>query len=216
MVRVASGINELRRQQLISATLAVIERGGMQSATVGEICRESGLSVGIVSHYFRGKQGLLEATMRYLLQALRRDLMLKLDSAPEHLTRNDPRQRLTAIIEANFTGVQTDNGAALAWVAFWAQTPHNEAMARLQRINERRLLSNLVYALRMLIPPAAARDTAQTLAALIDGFWLRAALSQGRIETETAVRLCHDYLDSQLSAYQRGQTELADSTTGEA
>ena len=190
------GIEPIRRQQLIDATLEVIQKEGFQGATVGKISQASGMSVGIVSHYFGGKKGLLEATMRYLLASLQLDLLHRVNRRA-----TDPRERLLAIIDVNFSGTQTDLKSAKTWLAFWAQAMHSPALARLQRINERRLLSNLMYSLRQLLPEDRVKETAQTIAALIDGFWLRAALSEGRIERQQAVAMCRHFLDQTISAH---------------
>lgn len=190
------GIEPLRRQQLIDAALEVIAREGFQGATVGRISQASGMSVGIISHYFGGKNGLLEATMRYLLSSLRLDLLQRMEEG-----YNDPHARLVAIIESNFSGVQTDLKSARTWLAFWAQAMHSPGLARLQRINEQRLLSNLMVSLRHLLPEERVKETAQTIAALIDGFWLRAALSEGRIERQQAVAMCRHFLDQTISAH---------------
>lgn len=189
-------VESIRRRQLIDATLKVIEENGFQGATIGKIAKASDLSVGIVSHYFGSKQGLLEATMRHLLSSLQQDVLQAMNSRPY-----DSRERLLAIIDANFTGVQTDPQSAKTWLAFWTQAMHSPDLMRLQRINERRLLSNLLFYLRPLMPAKHVRSTAQTIAAMIDGFWLRAAMSEGRIELDQAVALCKQYIDQTLSAY---------------
>ncbi|WP_166266726.1 transcriptional regulator BetI [Marinobacter caseinilyticus] len=189
------GVETIRRQQLIEATLKVIEQHGFQGATIGKIAGASELSVGIVSHYFGSKQGLLEATMRYLLSSLRHDVQALMAARP-----NEPRERLMAIVDANFSGVQTNAQSAKTWLAFWTQAMHSPELMRLQRVNERRLLSNLVFYLHQLMPPERALTTAQTIAALIDGFWLRAAMSEGRIEPNEAVALCKTYIDQAIYA----------------
>ncbi|MFV8571716.1 transcriptional regulator BetI [Marinobacter sp. SBS5] len=189
------GVETIRRQQLIDATLKVIEEHGFQGATIGKIAAVSGLSVGIVSHYFGGKQGLLEATMRHLLSSLQQDVSTLMAGRP-----NTPRERLMAIVDANFSGVQTHTQSSKTWLAFWTQAMHSPDLMRLQRVNERRLLSNLMFYLRQLMPEAQVRTTAQTIAALIDGFWLRAAMSEGRIEPSQAVTLCKTYIDQAIQA----------------
>jgi TetR/AcrR family transcriptional regulator, transcriptional repressor of bet genes len=183
-------IESIRRQELIEATLKVIETHGFQAATVSRISQVSGLSVGIVGHYFGGKQALLEAAMRHLLSLLGRDLASLLTTIPE-----DPHARLMAIVDANFSGSQTVDMSAKTWLAFWSQSMHSPALARLQRLNERRLLSNLKFYLRQLLPDDQVTGTAHSVAALIDGFWLRAALSEGRLETDRAAGLCKSYID---------------------
>ncbi|MBZ0334348.1 transcriptional regulator BetI [Marinobacter sp. AL4B] len=187
------GVETIRRQQLIDATLQVIEEHGFQGATVGKIAAIADLSVGIVSHYFGGKQGLLEATMRRLLSSLQKDVSKLMADRP-----NTPRERLMAIVDANFSGVQTHAQSSKTWLAFWTQAMHSPDLMRLQRVNERRLLSNLMFYLRQLMPEPQVRSTAQTIAALIDGFWLRAAMSEGRIEPSQAVTLCKTYIDQAI------------------
>ena len=60
------GVKSLRKLQLIDATLASIGEHGLQSTTIITISRIAGLSSGIISHYFGGKQGLIEATIMHL------------------------------------------------------------------------------------------------------------------------------------------------------
>ncbi len=187
-------VGPMRRKQLIDATLEVIAEHGFQGATVGRISKASGLSVGIVSHYFDGKQGLLIAAMRHLLSELGEDLKRSLATFPD-----TPKERLMAIVDANFSSVQTETKAAKTWLVFWSQAAHTPELARLQKVNERRLYSNLVHYLRPLVPADWVRGTAQTIASLIDGFWLRAALSEGRIDTEQAVFLCKSYIEQVIA-----------------
>lgn len=188
-------VEPIRRRQLIEATLRVIEDHGFQGTTIGRISAASGLSVGIVSHYFGGKQGLLEATMRHLLTELRNDMRRFMADYPR-----TPEGRLQAIVDANFSGVQTQSKSARTWLIFWSQAAHSPDLARLQRVNERRLYSNLVHSLRPLLPAHAVSGTAHTIAAMIDGFWLRTALSEGRIGHTQAVELCKAYIDQAIHA----------------
>src|SRR5690349_13188894 len=166
------GMEPIRRQQLIEATITSISRYGLADATVQRISREAGVSSGIIHHYFGGKDELLEATMRRLLQLLREDAVARLAAAPTH------EARLQAIIDSNFAASQFQGDVITAWLAFWAEVPHVPALARLQRVNARRMRSNLLHSLRHLLPRDAAERTARGLAALIDGLWLRGALDR--------------------------------------
>jgi TetR/AcrR family transcriptional regulator, transcriptional repressor of bet genes len=64
------GMQPIRRQQLIDATLAAVNELGFAESSISQIAQRAGVSTGIISHYFGGKNGLIEATMRYLLQQL--------------------------------------------------------------------------------------------------------------------------------------------------
>ncbi|MDL2425009.1 TetR family transcriptional regulator C-terminal domain-containing protein, partial [Pseudomonas sp. BAgro211] len=59
--------------------------------------------------------------------------------------------------------------------------------------------SNLCSQFRRELPLAQARSAARGLAALIDGLWLRGALSGDAFDTEQALAIAYDYLDQQLA-----------------
>jgi len=101
------GMQPIRRQQLIEATLTAIDQVGMADASIALIARLAGVSNGIISHYFQDKNGLIAATMRYLMNVLienvyERRLALKDDS---------PRAHIQVIIGGNFDASQV-NGPA--------------------------------------------------------------------------------------------------------
>ncbi|WP_417464731.1 choline-responsive transcriptional repressor BetI [Kordiimonas sp.] len=166
------GMQPIRRQQLIDATIRTIARVGYSETTVSRIAKEAGLSVGIISHYFGGKQALLEASMAQVLFELHDAFLTHLEGA------DGPRERLSAIIDTNFEDDQYKPEIVRAWLSFWAQVPFSPELKRLQGIYNRRLISNLAFELRQLVPGDAARDGAEIFASLIDGFWLRSTMAK--------------------------------------
>ncbi|MCL1112774.1 MULTISPECIES: transcriptional regulator BetI [Shewanella] len=165
-------MKNVRQQQLIDATLMSVERHGLQHTTINTISGLAGMSSGIISHYFGGKQGLIEATLKFLLEQLKQALLAK--TSGKTLTAPE---RLSIIVEANFTELQRSNAATKTWLSFWSQAMHDPGLARLQNINNQRLYSNLLYSFKQLLPKADAVNAAKQTAAIIDGFWLRSALS---------------------------------------
>jgi len=165
-------MKQLRQQQLIDATLVSVERHGLQHTTINTISGIAGMSSGIISHYFGGKQGLIEAALRYLLDELKQALLVR--TSGKTLS---PVTRLSMIVEANFTELQRSEAVAKTWLSFWAQALHDPGLARLQHINNKRLYSNLLFSFKQLLPATAAINAAKQTAAMIDGFWLRSALS---------------------------------------
>ena len=170
-------VKNVRQQQLIDATLMSIERHGLQNTTINTISGLAGMSSGIISHYFGGKQGLIEATQKFLLEELKQALLTR--TSGKTLT---PIDRLSMIVEANFTELQRSTAATKTWLSFWSQAMHDPGLARLQNINSQRLYSNLLFSFKQLLPNAAAVNAAKQTAAVIDGFWLRSALSTTPIE----------------------------------
>ncbi|MCG5513945.1 transcriptional regulator BetI [Ectothiorhodospira shaposhnikovii] len=186
-----------RRRQLIRATLTAIHQYGMADATIARIARLAGVSSGIISHYFGDKAGLMEATMRYLLQQLG-------DAVAERRRKIPPEDvagHVDAIIDGNFDSSQTNVAAMRAWLEFWAASMHQPALRRLQRVNERRLYANLCHQFRQVLPANQARDAAQSVAALIDGLWLRGALTPEGIDIEACRRLARDNARAWLESH---------------
>lgn len=181
------GMEPIRRRQLIDATLEAIHEDGIADATIARISRRAGLSSGIVHHYFTCKEDLLFATLRKLLSDIRRAVGVRLAEA------DSPQARLDAIIDGNFASEQFTPQAVSAWLAFWAQVPHAPNLERLQRINSRRSLSNIRYALRQLVADDDVEATAMALSALIDGLWVRCATGEG-LDGASARRIARDFV----------------------
>lgn len=189
------GMQPIRRSQLIHATLEAVDQVGLGDASIALIARLAGVSNGIISHYFQDKNGLLEATMRHLMTALSKAV----GERRKVLKDDEPRSRLRAIIEGNFDSSQVNGPAMKTWLAFWAASMHQPSLRRLQRINDHRLYSNLCCEFRRVLPHVEARAAARGLAALIDGLWLRGALSGDAFDTTQALAIAYDYLDQQLA-----------------
>ncbi|MEA2117336.1 transcriptional regulator BetI [Halovibrio sp. HP20-50] len=190
------GMEPIRRQQLINATMASIDEVGLAETTVMRIARHAGVSAGIISHYFGGKDDLLEATMRQILTDLSDAVAVRRHA----LKDSSPRAHIGAIIEGNFDRTQVTGPAAKTWLAFWASSMHKPMLQRLQNVNDRRLYANLCHQFRRVMTRSDARNAARGLAAMIDGLWLRGALTPEGLDAEEARLLASNYLD-QLFAH---------------
>lgn len=191
------GMKPVRKKQLIDATLESIALHGLQKTTIVTISKIAGLSTGIISHYFGGKQELVDATVKHLLEQLKLALFERISDG--ELT---PHVRLMRIVEANFTPFQRSIPATKTWISFWAQSMHEPGLARLQHINSKRLYSNLYFSFKSLMPATAADIAAKQMAAMIDGFWLRSALSVNPEQSfEEAEQLCKTFIDDLIKQY---------------
>lgn len=191
------GMPDIRKPQLVQATMTVIDRVGLHSASIALISKEAGVSTGIINHYFGGKHGLLEETMREIL----RQLSVTITNALKELPVNAHQQRINAIINGNFEGYQAENKVAKTWLAFWSYSMHDTQLKRLQRVNEKRLISHLLIELKALLEPEQAELVAHGIASLIDGIWLRGTLNPEGIDASKARAIINDYLDKQLTFY---------------
>jgi betaine-aldehyde dehydrogenase len=192
-----------RRAQLIEMTIDSLAEVGYVESTLTRIGRRAGVSAGLVAHYFKDKDGLLEATFRSLVARLEQRMRTRLRQT------HTPRGRVQAIIDANLAAEEFDRRTGTAWLAFWGQVPHVERLRRVQRVYQRRMLSNLRHALRSLLDTADAHSLAAMIAAMIDGVWLRAALSNWtEADSESARALLTTFVDFRLKPHHQNAPVL--------
>ncbi len=193
-----TGMAETRRRALIGAALREISDRGSIDVTVAQIASRAGVSPALAHHYFGAKDDLILATMRHLLAEFRGVVVAGLGRA------HGPRARLSAIIRGSFGPEQFHRATISAWLTFYAWALSSAGAARLLGIYQRRLRSNLVHALRSLVPAAEAARIADGLGALIDGVYLREALRHRPTVPEAAIAAVEDYLDRELAPYPGG------------
>jgi len=192
---------DARRVQLIEVTIDSLAEVGFVGTTLGEIAGRAGVSPGLVAHYFGDKDGLLEAAFRKLAREVATWARQRLALG------RTPRARVQAVIDANLGPENFDKRTGTAWLAFWGQVLHNEGLRRVQTAYQRRMLSNLRSDLRRMIPGEAARSLAAMIAAMIDGVWLRAALSEWQeADSESARALLTAFVDGHLRELTRAET----------
>lgn len=166
------GMEPIRRSALVEATIAELASKGSLDVTVGQIAKRAGMSTALAHHYFGGKDQIFLAAMRQILRDFGTEVRRGLATA------RTPKARAVALIEASFSPTCFSPKTVSAWMTLYAQAQTNAEMLRLLTLYQRRLKSNLSHALRPLTAEPEAQ--AELIAALIDGLYLRAALSRSQ------------------------------------
>lgn len=182
------GMEPLRRDALIRATIAEVGATGSLDVTVQAIARRAGMSAALAHHYFGSKEAMFIAAMRRILDEFGGAARARYRLA------DGPRGRVSAIIDACFGPEQFETATIVAWLTFYVQAHKSRNAARLLSIYGRRLDANLVHALRALAPAPAARRIAKGTAAMIDGLYIRAALEAHTPDRVQAVDLVEEYV----------------------
>jgi betaine-aldehyde dehydrogenase len=195
-------IEETRRGQLIEVTIDSLAELGYVGTTLAQIASRAGVSPGLVAHYFGDKDGLLDAAFRSLARRVS-------DHARSRLRQfSTPRARIQAVIDANLAPEEFDQRTGTAWLAFWGQVLQVKSLRRVQSVYQRRTLTTLRSALNKLVPPDQAQSLAAMIASMIDGVWLRAALSGWReADSASARALLTEFVDRRLQGL-RAASEL--------
>ncbi|HEY2634428.1 MAG TPA: betaine-aldehyde dehydrogenase, partial [Steroidobacteraceae bacterium] len=187
-------IEDTRRRQLVEVTIDSLAELGYVGTTLAQIAARAGVSPGLVAHYFGDKDGLLDAAFRALARRVGNQVRARLRQV------STPRGRIQAVIDANLAPEEFEQRTGTAWLAFWGQVLQVTPLKRVQSVYQRRTLSNLRSSLKKLVPPDEAKRLASMIAAMIDGVWLRAALSGWReADSESARALLTEFVDGRLS-----------------
>jgi len=188
-----TSIEKIRRRDLVKAAYQTFLRHGLSGTTVARIGEQAGMSHGIVNYYFKSKDHLLSAVIRYAFQLILQHSILFLRDA------KTPRERISAVIAGNFPAELFNQETATAWISFFAEVPTNSEFARLQDTFYRRLRSNLVYNLKQLTSVSQAERIALGISVWIDGLWLRSGMKQYGIDRQAAINAIEEYVDVSLT-----------------
>ena len=185
------GMEPIRKEALVKATIVEIGRTGSLDVTVSQIARRAGMSPALAHHYFGSKEDMFLAAMRHILTLYGAEVRGALAAA------EGPEGRVRAILRASFSAGNFRREAVGAWLNFWVLAQTVPQARRLLAVYQGRLRSNLVSALRPLAGVRAVA-VAEGLGALIDGLYLREVLKSGAPDGAAAVATALAFLEAEL------------------
>jgi TetR/AcrR family transcriptional regulator, transcriptional repressor of bet genes len=183
------GMEPIRKQALVNATILEVGRTGSLDVTVSQIAKRAGMSPALAHHYFGGKEDMFLAAMRHIMTLYGAEVRGALAVA------DGSRGRVRAVLAASFSATNFRREVVGAWLNFWVMAQTVPQARRLLNVYQRRLRSNLRAALR---PDPRAERLADGLGALIDGLYLREVLKAGPPDGAAAVALALAYLDAEM------------------
>ena len=163
---------EVRRQQLIDATIDSIAKNGIGGTTMSTVTEIAGLSLGIVNFHFQNKQTLLEETLLSLARE-HHDQWLKAYRKAGLTAPN----KLIAIVDAHFKARICSPKKLAVWFAFFGEAGRGKVYRKLiEDIDFERYEISLKLCEEISAHSTAVRmqprQVANLLEALYDGMWL--------------------------------------------
>jgi TetR/AcrR family transcriptional repressor of bet genes len=177
---------DVRRQDLLAVTISCLARLGPRGTTGREICRQAGVSHGLLRHYFTNPSNLLLETYQDLCD----NFIARFEQELE-FPHDDPWAGLDHFFAVLFSDEWASSEILGAWMAFWTLVRTDEEFARASENFNGRLRGLLQTAVSRL--PAAripSADVAAILSATMDGLWLDYCLSPERLPRARALALC--------------------------
>ena len=112
-------VSDERRPQIIEAAIQVFLRKGYRKASMPEIARQAGLSIGGVYWYFKSKDEIVQAIMRQLFQGDLASLDILLDAAAPARARVEQFAACYAEIYREYAWLDA------AGIQFYAEAAHD-------------------------------------------------------------------------------------------
>lgn len=182
----------VRRADLVAATVSCLARLGAKGATGREICRQAGVSHGMLRHYFRNPDNLLLETYEQLCE----DMLAQLEAAALPYAA-DPREALHRYFVAVFSDDWAGPEIIGAWMVFWQQARSRADFAAVSdsfNLRQRALLERLAAGLAAGLSAGSGAlplaDAIALLSAVLDGLWIEYYLSAERTPRDRCVALC--------------------------
>ena len=176
-----------RRQDLIDAGIRCLGDGGMSAFTIDKICKQAGVSRGLINHHFNSKVELLLAIYAHMTNHL-------VDANVE----DSPKSLVTAVIEYSFDESTFDKSNLRAWLAVWGEVATNPALRTLHEARYNSYVRRLAKAIRRETKTRAfsvdANSVARQLIALIDGLWLEYCLHSDGFSLKQAKKDCYHFV----------------------
>lgn len=191
---------EVRKQQLIDATIRTLAVKGYAALTVADVAKAAGLSTGIIIFHFASKDELLASVLRFLAEEYYNNWKQAVAAAED-----SPAAQLAALVLADFnTDVYTPDKLA-AWIAFWGESQGRPIYEQLcAGFDAERLAAGEVFCRALIEAGTYDLDpdvTMKALDAMGDGLWLAVAQSGNGLTGRLTPQECTRIMQASLAAF---------------
>jgi AcrR family transcriptional regulator len=193
--------HELRREELLEAVWRVVARDGLEGATVRGMARETGWSVGVLSHYFKDKDDILRSALELALQRIEARWETQLADL-------GPLEALRALVLDNLPLDDERELETKFLMNYWSRAIREDVPQPRRRGPE--LIDRLTALIEQgvqegeIATEVVPEDAAEILLGLIDGFSLHSLLDPERLSPERQVALVEGELDRLSSSHHSG------------
>jgi TetR/AcrR family transcriptional repressor of bet genes len=198
---------EVRRDQLIRATIESIAQNGLAGTTMASITRQAGLSMGIANLHFESKEKLLTATLERVASEYNNGQNDILNS-PQHKT---VAEKLQALLDFHFSIPVTKKSKLAVWFAFWGEARSRPTYQRICSGSDIRAEKAIQSLFEEALSEgqysyADADLLTRGYTALIDGLWLDLLITPRRMSRLMAKRIAVHYLSCAFPQHLSGDT----------
>ena len=185
------------RQRLLEATMEVIASKGLSGVTMAKVAEQAGLSRGIGNFHFQSKEQLLLETLRTIYQ--------EFDKSWRNIVAEAgrlPVEKLKAIVETTLMPPIASKRKLAVWLAFWGEAPSRKTYLEICAAHDQEWDAAVADIIRKMAGDdfnshgMSHGKIAQSLTAMMDGFWVERLIADERYTPRDAINACFAYLAS--------------------
>lgn len=160
-----------QRQAIAAAAIEIIDASGLDGARLRDVAKAADVTTGAVTHYFDGKDAVLEAALSEIVERL-------LSRQPG----SETGAAAMGLVEAACAFLPLDEAGRRdwrVWLAFWGRAIVDDRLRALHARYYAEIVGRLAEALQSRRPGIAAKQAealADALVAAVDGVGTRATL----------------------------------------
>jgi TetR/AcrR family transcriptional repressor of bet genes len=159
---------ETRRRELSIATLESIRKHGYMNSTINTISAESGLSRGLISHYFKNKDDLVLFAFRYLTEML--------EDFHREVVRSWGTSHFEKLLGAALATFLKQEPYREVWLHFWSASLIQQEFNEVRRAQYKRFRASIERRLTAVAEERGQEinieNTALMFTQLVDGLWV--------------------------------------------
>lgn len=184
--------HEKRKKDIAEATWRVISEQGMEGATVRNIAKEAGLSLGALQHYFSSQAGLLSYAMKLVIERVTHRINAI-------TARNLPPKEM--VVEILLQMIPTEQETMLEIQVWYEFVMYARNKPELCSVQDDGVLSGLMLLLEKLDENHLLKTDLdlgieiEKLYAIVDGLALHAVLEPDRLDKERIVSILKNHVD---------------------
>ena len=185
---------EVRRRQLIEATIDSIAERGFSETTLATVTKGAKLSHGTVNFHFNNKETLFVETLGFLAREHYDHWHGAMEAAGP-----DPSKQLASIIEVDFERIISSPKKLAVWFAFWGQAKYRPAYLDIHDRYDKQRAKEIKRLCGLIVEDGGydnidLASAARSIEALVDGLWLGLLLYPKKIRREAALGDCFAFL----------------------
>jgi len=194
------------RQKLIEATMDVIASEGFSGVTMAKVAEKAGLSRGIGNFHFRSKEQLLLETLRTLYKEFEDGWRNAVADAV-----SSPVEQLKDLIKTTLNPPIADFKKVAVWLAYWGEAPSRKKYLEICAEHDREWDAAVENILSQLVDEKfnshgmTLGKIAQSLTAMMDGFWVEYLIADGKYTPDDAAKACFAFLASFFPKFRKNQ-----------